>query len=516
MNATSVQTQSRLLSTLLPAGISLPASGEIALTGIELDSRRIKQGGLFMACRGAGADGRHFVAQAIEQGAAAVLVEQDEDWNTPQLKGAVPVIPVPDLPRRMSGIAARFYGEPARNLRLVGITGTNGKTTTCHLTARLFSALGYRCGVVGTLGYGVVGNELRHDSGVPATTPDAVSLQRQLARLRDDECNTVVMEVSSHGLDQFRVGIDDFAVGVFTNLTRDHLDYHGDMVHYAAAKRKLFRGRQLQVAVLNEDDACSRDTRALLAPGVRCMTWSLGNEAADVCCDAVHFGPGGMSLQITTPWGRHTVETSLLGSFNVSNLLAALTTVLACESGKEGFDAERVVDRLAILQAVAGRMQKIDGNWPFTVVVDYAHTPDGLEKALQAVREHCNGRVIAMFGCGGNRDKGKRPEMAAIAEANAELLVLTDDNPRHESSLQIIRDMQAGLSHAAHAVVEPDRRKAIAHAISLAGRGDVVLLAGKGHEDYQEVAGHRFAFSDADVAAEILHMQFRATGQEQA
>ena len=508
MNAAPLQPPKVHLSELIQDVVSLTVARDPLLCGITLDSRRTGKGDLFMACKGADHDGRDYIDNAIAGGASAILVEQDEDWKEQVMQGNVPLIPVPRLPEIMGRVAARFYGEPAQAMRMVGITGTNGKTTTCHLTARLFSLLGYRCGVIGTLGYGALDGPLTHDSGVPSTTPDAVSLQRQLAGLNGDNCDTVVMEVSSHGLDQYRVNIDEFSVAVFTNLTRDHLDYHGSMERYADAKRRLFTGRTLSVAVLNEDDPWSRDTRKLLSGNVNCLSWSLGNVEADVCCRNMEFSAGGMMLEIATPWGVHAVRTTLLGSFNASNLMAALTTVLGCESGKATFNAANIINAIAELRPVTGRMQRIEGNWPVEVVIDYAHTPDGLEKALTATREHCKGRLWVVFGCGGNRDRGKRPQMAAVAEANADMVVLTNDNPRDEEPLQIIRDMQAGLDNVELAIVEPDRSKAISYALSHAGHGDAVLVAGKGHESWQEIAGQKIPFNDAEVAAQLLLQQF--------
>ena len=499
-----------LLSSVLQGIYPLHGRSDRELQSITLDSRLVKAGSLFMACKGASHDGRKFIDKAIAAGAAAVLVEADEvDWCCEQEREGVPVLPVLNLREQTAAVAARFYGEPAKQLRLIGITGTNGKTSTCHLLAQTLATLGYRCGVIGTLGHGLVGSELLSGKTGPGTTPDAVSLQQIFADMRAGSADTVVMEVSSHALDQRRILIDDFAVGIFTNLTRDHLDYHGTMEVYGATKQKLFQGHGLELAVLNADDEFVLSTRAVLPGDVRCFTWSVSNANADVYATDVSFLPNGLQLAVHTPWGNFNLHSPLLGSFNVSNLLAVLTTALAHEALRPGFDATRVVSAVADLQTVVGRMQLV-GNFPVTVVVDYAHTPDGLEKALQAMREHCAGRLWCVFGCGGDRDRGKRPQMAAIAERLADQLVLTDDNPRTESSATILADMQAGLQQPALALTIADRAAALAATLTKAAPGDAVLIAGKGHEDYQEINGQRLPFSDVQIAQQCLQQRFAA------
>ena len=497
-----------LLSSVLQGIYPLHARSDRPVHDITLDSRRVQNGSLFMACKGASHDGRRFVDSAIAAGAVAVLVEADEvDWCCEQERNGVPVLPVLNLQEQMAELAARFYGEPARQLRLIGITGTNGKTTTCQLLAQALAASGYRCGVIGTLGHGLVGDELQSNKSGPGTTPDAVMLQRIFAGMRAERADTVVMEVSSHALDQRRIIVDDFAVGIFTNLTRDHLDYHGTMEAYGAAKRKLFQGHALELAVLNADDEFAFSTRDLLSGDVRCFTWSVHNRSADVHALDVQFLTDGLKLTIGTPWGTFALQSSLLGSFNVSNLLAVLTTALAAEALQPGFDPARIANAVAGLKPVVGRMQLV-GKFPVAVVVDYAHTPDALEKALQAVREHCAGHVWCVIGCGGDRDRGKRPQMGAIAERFADRIVLTDDNPRSEASEVILADITGGLQNPARATVIADRAAAIEFAISSAAIGDVVMIAGKGHEDYQEINGQRLPFSDVLLAQLILQERF--------
>ncbi|HWK53876.1 MAG TPA: UDP-N-acetylmuramoyl-L-alanyl-D-glutamate--2,6-diaminopimelate ligase, partial [Hyphomicrobiales bacterium] len=456
----------RSLSSLLEGIVPLPLEFERQLHGLSLDSRRVNRGDLFFACKGLTRDGRDFIDEAIGRGAAAVLAEADEQLSGDATRFEVPVIAVPELPRQMARVAARFFALPASQLHLIGITGTNGKTSCCQMAAQLLEALGRRCGVIGTLGYGLSDGALRQEAGIPGTTPDAVSLQRQLAALLAAGADTVVMEVSSHGLAQHRVLVDDYATAMFTNLTRDHLDLHGSMDAYGATKRQLFEGERLGLAVLNADDGFVRATAALLPIGVRVLTWSLHDATADLHATELQFVRDGMRLRVATPWGEFPLQTSLLGSFNASNLLGVLALVLGELAETSDFDPQAVFAAAAALQPVPGRMQLLPSAAPLTVVVDYAHTPDGLQKALEAMREHCSGRLWCVFGCGGDRDRGKRPLMGAAAEAGADLLVLTNDNPRSEDPHRILADVLSGLRLPKRARVEPDRAKAIADAIA--------------------------------------------------
>lgn len=501
------------LSTLLKGMCELPTALDREVTGIELDSRRIAPGALFMAYKGEVADGRQFIGAAIAKGASAVLVDADNQWQVCTEQQSVPVVPLHNLQHKLHLLAARFYGEPASNMRLIGITGTNGKTTCCQLMAALLAKLGYQCGHIGTLGYGMTGAAAETNASGPGTTPDAVRLQHILALLHDEKADTVVMEVSSHGLQQQRVDIDDFAVAMFTNLSRDHLDFHGSLDEYGNVKRRLFTGKKLQAAILNLDDSYSIGTRSVLDEALPCYTWSKANTDADVYAGSIGFTPAGIEMDVHTPWGEFAIASPLLGSFNASNLLGVLCAVLACESVSADFNPQKIVSALQQLQPVTGRMQLL-GSYPVTVVVDYAHTPDGLEKALSAVREHCTGKVYCVFGCGGERDKGKRPQMGAIAEQLADHIILTDDNPRSEDSLQIIGQILAGIANKQQVQALPDRAQALALAIDLAQPGDVVLIAGKGHETWQEKAGQKLPFSDADKAKQLLAARFRTDMEE--
>lgn len=490
------------LSTVLRGLVNLPVACDRDLHGITLDSRRVTPGALFLACKGSRHDARQFIDAAIGQGASAVVVEADTPDAAIQLRQDVPVVALPGLPGLMHVLAARFYGEPASRLQLMGITGTNGKTTCCHLLARLLASFGHSCGIIGTLGLGKAGAPLVPLGDGPGTTPDAVRLQAILAAFVEQGIDTVVMEVSSHALDQQRVDADAFMLGVFTNLTRDHLDYHGDMAAYGSAKRRLFAGRGLEWAILNADDSYVAATRAVLPAGTGCLTWSLADTRADIHARRITCSPEGLQLDIGTPWGAFTLQSRLLGSFNASNLLAVVAAALALASRRPDFNPVAVLEAAARLDPVPGRMQRI-GKHGVTVVVDYAHTPDALEKALLAMREHGHRRLHLVFGCGGNRDQGKRAEMGAVAARLADRIILTDDNPRDEDGELIIDAIRSGMGGVS-AVVQRDRAAAIRQAVLEAEAGDAVLVAGKGHETWQEVAGQRLPFSDAECVAAIL------------
>lgn len=490
------------LSTVLRGLVNLPGTCDRDLHGITLDSRLVTPGALFLACKGSRYDARQFIDAAIGQGASAVVVEADVADATIQLRHDVPVVPLPGLPGLMHVLAARFYGEPASRLQLMGITGTNGKTTCCHLLARLLSGFGHSCGIIGTLGLGKAGAPLAPLGEGPGTTPDAVRLQAILADFVEQGIDTVVMEVSSHALDQQRVEVGAFMLGVFTNLSRDHLDYHGDMAAYGSAKRRLFAGQGLEWAILNADDDYVAATRTVLPAGTGCLTWSLADPRADVYARRVNCAQDGLQLDIGTPWGEFSLHSRLLGSFNASNLLAVVTAALALGSRRPDFNPVAILEAAARLDPVPGRMQRI-GKYRVPVVVDYAHTPDALEKALLAMREHGHGRLHLVFGCGGNRDQGKRARMGEVAARLADRIILTDDNPRDEDGTVIIEAIRSGLGGAT-AVVQRDRAAAIRQAILEAEAGDAVLVAGKGHETWQEVAGQRLPFSDAECVAAVL------------
>jgi UDP-N-acetylmuramoyl-L-alanyl-D-glutamate--2,6-diaminopimelate ligase len=474
-------------------GIADPgAHGALTVGGLQLDSRRVREGDAFFALQGTREHGIDFAATA--RGARIVLAEAPAREHAAL---GVPVLWIEHLHERVGEIAARFHGRPSSALCVIGVTGTNGKTSTVQLLAQALAFLGHRSATIGTLGAGLHGQ--LHEG--ERTTPDAISVQRLLAEFRDAGASHVAMEVSSHALAQSRVAGVAFRLAAFTNLTRDHLDYHGSMEAYGAAKATLFAWPGLQAAAINVDDAfgCSLATR--LRGDVRALRLSAaGAAAADVGASQVVTSAEGIAFQLRTPWGSAPVRSALLGRFNVDNLLA----VAAC-LGALDTPFERLVAALQSLQPINGRMNRLGGHdgQPL-VVVDYAHTPDALQQALSALRAHCAGRLICVFGCGGERDRGKRPQMGALAERLADMAIVTDDNPRGEDGDAIVAQIVAGMADPAHARVERDRARAIHAALALAGAGDVVLVAGKGHETYQEGAGGKRPFDDLAVARDAL------------
>jgi UDP-N-acetylmuramoyl-L-alanyl-D-glutamate--2,6-diaminopimelate ligase len=480
----------RPLATLLHDFADAGALGDLRICGLTLDSRQVRPGEAFVALRGTRAHGIAYAAEAVARGAAVVLAEAPVvDGFTP----GVPVLWIDDLHARLGEIAARYYGHPSRALRIVGVTGTNGKTSTVQLVTQALARLGHTAASIGTLGAGLYG---ALDEG-ERTTPDAISVQRLLARFRDQGATHVAMEVSSHALEQGRVGAVGFEVAAFTNLTRDHLDYHGTMEAYGAAKAKLFAFPGLQAAAVNVDDAFGRALADRLPGGMRVLRTGLAGTS-DVSADDVVTSAEGLAFELRTPWGTQAIRSALLGRFNVANLLA----VVAC-LGALGEPFARIVEAVEALTPVNGRMSRLggDGRHPL-VVVDYAHTPDALEQALTALRAHCAGRLLCVFGCGGERDAGKRPQMGAIAERLADVAIVTDDNPRGEDGDAIVAQIRAGMQRPA--TVERDRAAAIALAIAQAGVDDVVLIAGKGHETYQEGAAGKRPFDDLAVARAAL------------
>jgi UDP-N-acetylmuramoyl-L-alanyl-D-glutamate--2,6-diaminopimelate ligase len=477
------------LSTLLAGLLDASFAHDPEIHGITLDSRAVQQGWLFIAVPGARTDGRAYIAGAYSRGAAAVVYEID--GFEPDARSAQ-AIGVRALRQHIGTIADRFYGAPSRKLKVVGVTGTNGKTTTTHLLAQVLDRPEARCGLIGTLGSGFPG---QLDPSVH-TTPDAVSVQRLMAEFVAAGAKAVCMEVSSHALDQARVAGVAFDIAVFTNLTRDHLDYHGDMDAYAAAKARLFDFPHLKAAVINQDDAFGREL--IERARRRTPVLSFGLRGGDVQALTVETSSDGLALTVTTPHGKTPLRSPLLGRFNAANLLAVLAVLLMA-----GVPLSEAANALAHAQPVAGRMERFGGTGgqPL-VVVDYAHTPDALEKVLQALREHTPGKLVCVFGCGGDRDRGKRPQMGRIAERLADVVILTNDNPRHEDPVSIINEIASGMQTTPSAV--PDRVQAIRAALAEARVGDIVLVAGKGHEDYQQVGDRRLAYSDRDTVRALL------------
>ena len=481
-----------LLGELLPELEGL--SADLAVTGLTLDSREVKPGDAFVAIAGFGAHGLNFVDAAREAGATAILFEPPAPESLPAPADAIPVT---GLRSRMGTMADRFHGHPSAAMTTVGVTGTNGKTSTVQLLAQAWTLRGQKAGTVGTLGAGL------WPKIVPTgfTTPLVLRMHALLAELRDEGAQAVAMEVSSHALDQGRVDGVHFDVGVFTNLTRDHLDYHGDMASYGAAKARLFDWPGLRAAAVNLDDAFGRELFDAVSGKVRAVGFSSrGAAGASVRADDVQLDGSGIRFMLDAGGQAHPVRSPLLGRFNVDTLLGVAATLFAL-----GMAPALVAETLSQLAPVDGRMNRLggEGGLPL-VVIDYAHTPDALEQALASLRAHTAGALTCVFGCGGERDRGKRPQMAAIAERLADRVIVTDDNPRNEDGDVIVADIVEGFADAARVLVQRDRAAAIAQALANAGADDVVLVAGKGHEPYQEIAGIRHAFDDTAVARELL------------
>lgn len=470
------------------------------ISSLSLDSRRIQPGGLFLACAGGDQHGMDYLFQALENGAVAVAYEPDDNWNKQRMETlpeglVIPIVAIPKLGQQASEIAGRFYQHPSHHMSVIGFTGTNGKTSC---TIFLAQALGVqaKCGVVGTLGTGFPG-ELK--SGTH-TTPGPIELQRILNELRSEDAQSVAMEVSSHALEQGRVEAIHFDVAVFTNLSRDHLDYHGSMEAYGASKLRLFRMPGIRCAVVNLDDPFGARVLEGLPAGVLALGYGLKDpdevsERLDgwAWAQDIQTDGHGMTVRVQTSRGDGEFHTGLLGHFNVSNLLAVLNVLLF-----RGVALHTALETISSLETVAGRMERLGGGDSPLVVVDYSHTPDALEQALIAARAHTAGQLICVFGCGGDRDTGKRPQMGGIAERLADRVILTDDNPRTEDGDWIITDIQGGMERPSDALVQRDRAEAIRTAIAQANAGDLILVCGKGHEDYQLVGKQRLNFSDRE------------------
>ena len=494
--------KSLLLADLVPALAGFDWAMRCPIGAVALDSREIEAGGLWLALQGRQTHGLEHLSEARRRGAAAVLAEPSGDWDTDRiarLEAGVPVIAIPGLRRQVGEIAARFFGQAAMSMRLVGVTGTNGKTSVAHFLAQALSTR-VPTAVLGTVGNGFPGRL----EAATLTTQDAVSIQATLARLFEQGARAVAMEVSSHALDQFRVSGVPFHTAVFTNLSRDHQDYHGSMQAYAEAKARLFAVAGLAIAVINVDDAVGAHLAAKVRP--RVFTVAVGG-APDVVrqgdrfvhIERVETRPDGLSLVFRSSWGAGELQTHLLGRFNAQNIALALAVLLAWD-----MPMGQAIAALGQAQAVPGRMMAFVAQDQPRVVIDYAHSPDALEQVLSSLRAHVAGRLVCVFGCGGDRDRGKRPQMGEVARRLADRVVLTDDNPRSEVPQQIVNDILSGITDRVGVSVEHDRARAIATSIAASDVDDLVLIAGKGHEDYQEIAGQRYPFSDIDEVRNAL------------
>jgi len=473
---------------------------DVAISDLAQDGRAVKPGSAFLAVHGTQDHGLRFAPQAVANGARAILWEPAPVAVVPDLPSDIFVAPVPRLREHASEIASRFFGAPSSSLSIAGVTGTNGKTTCAYLLAQALEAAGRPAGYMGTIGVGRPGAL----AASALTTGDAVTVQRSLANLRESGAANVAMEVSSHALEQSRVAAVRFRTAAFTNLTRDHLDYHGTMENYGAAKARLFHG-DIESRVINVDDAFGRQLAVDARGRGRLIVTSRGHQSrareADGFVRAMHveLSTRGIVLEFDSSWGAGAFTCPLVGDFNVDNLLIVIAVLLDWK-----LPLEQVIAAVAKVQAAPGRMEVFGGGDSPLAVVDYAHTPDALQKALGAARAHCKGRLSVVFGCGGDRDPGKRPLMGQIAADLADRVIITDDNPRTESHEAIAAGIRSGIPADKDFRVQLDRELAIREAIAEARADDVVVVAGKGHEDYQIVGLERRAFSDRAVVESAL------------
>ena len=461
---------------------------------VSMDSRDIKQGTLFICIKGYTVDGHDFAQQAVDKGATVVMAEK------PLSVINAPVILVDDTARALGLAAAKFYGYPSKHMHMIGVTGTNGKTSVSGILHSLFMELGKKSALTGTIGFNLNG-ELHPSAN---TTSDALTTQQMIARAKDHGCSHMTMEVSSHGLVLGRLAGVEFKTAIFTNLTHDHLDFHGTMEEYGHAKGLLFSqlGQNLaeqKQAVLNADDKWSEQYAKMTPHPV--YTYGIRNEA-QFRAEDIQMNHDGTTFTLHCPEGSFKVTMNLLGHFNVSNALAAITALYA-----EGFKLPNILSALSTIAPVEGRMQKVEVEAPISIFIDYAHTPDAIEKALDSIKNFEKNRVIFLVGTGGNRDKTKRPIMAEKASA-ADYVVLTTDDPRHEDYDSILKDLEAGMTHSNYACIG-DREEAVKHAVRQAEKGDIIILAGKGHEDYQIIGSTKYPHSDKDIAIEEALHKFR-------
>ncbi len=476
---------------------------EVSSRDLVNDSRAVTPGDIFAAVTGTYLSGNSYIADAIVNGAVLVLAQ----CATPEQHGqiiavseqgkAAKIIKIYQLDKKLANLSAFYYNQPHQSLSLIGVTGTNGKTSCCQIMAQLLTAIKQPTAIIGTLGAGTLDNLVNINN----TTPGPTKLQQLLAQFKGQDIKHVAMEVSSHALSQNRVDSKMIDIAVFTNLSRDHLDYHGDMASYSQAKQALFNGGAEQVWILNADDPQTSSWLDALPKSNRRVLFSCNEQAADLQADCEYVRASdikchqqGVSFKLLSSWGDTQINSALLGEFNVSNLLAALATLLV-----KGFSLAEISAHTESLVPVAGRMEKFSAENLPTAVVDYAHTPDGLEQALSSSRLHCHGQLWLVFGCGGDRDKGKRAIMGAIAEKFADRVIITNDNPRTEVPMQIAEDILTGFKSASNGEIILDRQQAVISALSRAKAKDMVLCAGKGHEDYLIIGEQKVAYHEREV-----------------
>ena len=482
------------------------------------DSRTITEGDIFCAIIGHAQDGRRYIDNAIKQGACLVLTECESEQqhgeinylnqDSNQDNKQVAIISFYQLNKQLFAVASAYYRQPHTNMTMVGVTGTNGKTSTTQLLAQMLAQSSKPCAVIGTNGAGFVDNEGIHLTELGNTTPSATDLAQLFAKFSQQGLSHLAMEVSSHAIEQKRVYTDVFDIAIYTNLSRDHLDYHGTMADYAAAKRKLFTNNEKQIAILNGDDEQAKiwlenwsNKQKLWVYG---RSESLSKYQQFVSCKNVSHHNSGVNFVLSTHLGDIDISSPLLGDFNIDNLLAVISVLLS-----QGASLENIAQQVAIISPIAGRMETFTASnsktQSATAVVDYAHTPDALQKALIACKQHCHGQLHVVFGCGGDRDKGKRPLMAQAAEEYADCLVITNDNPRTEAPMSIINDMIIGLSPTTQTVIIENREQAVLTTLAKAQPDDVVLLAGKGHEDYIILGTEKIDYNERQVVMDFFN-----------
>ncbi len=479
-----------LLSDLMKTIETIEFTGDpnAAITAVEYDSRKVNPGSLFVAVQGCAADGNRFIQEAVTRGAAAVVTD------SAGVRATVTLIRVADARKALALLSDRFFGSPQNALVMVGITGTNGKTTTSYMVQSIIEAGGLKCGLLGTISH-QVGGVVRESLN---TTPESRDIHRMLAEMVAAGQHACVMEVSSHALALSRVHGIKYRAVAFTNLTRDHLDFHGGFEEYLRAKSILFSNLSGDsTAVVNIDDPCAEHIISV-SRGGKLLTFGF-RETCDIHPVSYTLSPDGSEISLTTPAGRMNCRLPIPGTCNIANAMAAAGLGLAC-----GFSLPTIEKGLAAMKPVRGRYELIREGQPFAVIIDYAHTPDALERILKSAREITSGRLISVFGCGGDRDRGKRPQMGRISVSLADFTFITSDNPRTEDPDRIVQEVAAGVSGTAEFKTCPDRTEAIREALDAAKPGDTVVIAGKGHEDYQIIGTRKIHFDDAEVVRGIL------------
>jgi len=488
------------LSSILKHIMQLPQKADVEFIRLQLDSRKAAAGDVFVALKGTQVDGRQFISEVISRGTVAVLAESETNDAAVDFQNDIPVISIPKLRNALGEIAAAYYGYPAREMKIYGVTGTNGKTSITHFLAQALQHLAVPCGVIGTLGNGIYGS-----LGEPGlTTPDAVTLQAMLREFANNGANAAAMEVSSHSIDQGRINGIEFEAGIFTNLTQDHLDYHGTMEAYAAVKKRLFTDFPIKHIIINSDDTVGRKWLEEIKHPSR-FAYGLHHaqlpaSIPQIFADKISLSLSGIHCTLSTPWGDGDLSLPLIGQFNLCNVMAVLAVLCL-----QGFSFQDVLNVLMKLSAVPGRMQLLGGRGRPLVAVDYSHTPDSLEKALQSLRKHTGGKLICVFGCGGNRDIAKRPLMAGIAEQWSDQVIVTNDNPRHEDPEEIARQIIKGFQFPERVDIILDRSKAIEKSIQCATANDCILIAGKGAEQYQQIGDQKYPFDDVKQVNRYLN-----------